>query len=68
MHPMPTQMAAQRAAFTAFSQVLTTDQASWEGISTRSLIDYDGSPTLGPDNAPGSARQGIFERVRRAFR
>ena len=24
--------------------------------------------TLGPDNAPGSARQGIFERVRRAFR
>ncbi|MEZ5156301.1 MAG: J domain-containing protein [Solirubrobacterales bacterium] len=24
--------------------------------------------TLGPDNAPGSAREGIFERVRRAFR
>jgi molecular chaperone DnaJ len=24
--------------------------------------------TLGPDNAPGSARDGIFQRVRRAFR
>ena len=24
--------------------------------------------TLGPDNAPGNAREGIFERVRRAFR
>ena len=24
--------------------------------------------TLGPDNAPGGAREGIFQRVRRAFR